>query len=73
MEEGQPPMEEEQPMEEGQPPMEEEQTNNSFMNNEFKTINTTPHMQNPQQRTQDEDDVFFPDAAETRQKNIMYK
>ena len=64
---------EEQPMEEGQPPMEEEQTNNSFMNNEFKTINTTPHMQNPQQRTQDEDDVFFPDAAETRQKNIMYK
>tara|TARA_B100001175_G_scaffold317445_1_gene334403 strand:+ start:537 stop:1451 length:915 start_codon:yes stop_codon:yes gene_type:complete len=54
-------------------PMMEEQNNNSFMNNEFRTINTAPRMQKPMQRTQDDDGVFFPDAAEARQKNIMYK
>ena len=54
-------------------PMMEEQNNNSFMNNEFRTINTAPRMQKPMQRTQDDDGVFFPDAAESRQKNIMYK
>ncbi len=64
------PMREEQMMEE---PMMEEQNNNSFMNNEFRTINTAPRMQKPMQRTQDDDGVFFPDAAEARQKNIMYK
>jgi len=71
----------EEPMEgepmEGEPmreePMMEEQNNNSFMNNEFRTINTAPRMQKPMQRTQDDDGVFFPDAAEARQKNIMYK
>jgi len=71
----------EEPMEgepmEGEPmreePMMEEQNNNSFMNNEFRTINTAPRMQKPMQRTQDDDGVFFPDAAESRQKNIMYK
>lgn len=66
----------EEPME-GEPmegePMMEEQNNNSFMNNEFRTINTAPRMQKPMQRTQDDDGVFFPDAAEARQKNIMYK
>ena len=64
------PMREEPMMEE---PMVEEQNNNSFMNNEFRTINTAPRMQKPMQRTQDDDGVFFPDAAEARQKNIMYK
>lgn len=64
------PMREEQMMEE---PMMEEQNNRSFMNNEFRTINTAPRMQKPMQRTQDDDGVFFPDAAEARQKNIMYK
>jgi len=64
------PMREEPMMEE---PMMEEQNNNSFMNNEFRTINTAPRMQKPMQRTQDDDGVFFPDAAEARQKNIMYK
>ena len=64
------PMREEPMMEE---PMMEEQNNNSFMNNEFRTINTAPRMQKPMQRTQDDDGVFFPDAAESRQKNIMYK
>ena len=54
-------------------PMMEERNNNSFMNNEFRTINTAPRMQKPMQRTQDDDGVFFPDAAEARQKNIMYK
>jgi hypothetical protein len=43
------------------------------MNNEFRTINTAPQSQKPMQRTQDDDGVFFPDAAESRQKNIMYK
>tara|TARA_B100001778_G_C18584680_1_gene629271 strand:- start:662 stop:1576 length:915 start_codon:yes stop_codon:yes gene_type:complete len=64
------PMREEQMMEE---PMMEEQNNNSFMNNEFRTINTAPQSHKPMQRTQDDDGVFFPDAAEARQKNIMYK
>ena len=64
------PMREEPMMEE---PMMEEQNNRSFMNNEFRTINTAPRMQKPMQRTQDDDGVFFPDAAEARQKNIMYK
>ena len=59
------PMREEPMMEE---PMMEEQNNNSFMNNEFRTINTAPRMQKPMQRTQDDDGVFFPDAAEARQK-----
>ena len=54
-------------------PMMEERNNNSFMNNEFRTINTAPQSHKPMQRTQDDDGVFFPDAAEARQKNIMYK
>jgi len=53
--------------------MMEERNNNSFMNNEFRTINTAPQSHKPMQRTQDDDGVFFPDAAEARQKNIMYK
>tara|TARA_X000001036_G_scaffold413414_1_gene427682 strand:- start:10501 stop:11430 length:930 start_codon:yes stop_codon:yes gene_type:complete len=54
-------------------PMMEERNNSSFMNNEFRTINTAPQSHKPMQRTQDDDGVFFPDAAEARQKNIMYK
>jgi|TARA_B100001094_G_scaffold76371_1_gene72789 hypothetical protein len=61
----------EEPM--GGEPMMEERNNSSFMNNEFRTINTAPQSQKPMQRTQDDDGVFFPDAAESRQKNIMYK
>ena len=64
------PMMEEPMMEE---PMMEERNNSSFMNNEFRTINTAPQSHKPMQRTQDDDGVFFPDAAEARQKNIMYK
>jgi len=64
------PMMGEQMMEE---PMMGEGNNRSFMNNEFRTINTAPRVQKPMQRTQDDDGVFFPDAAESRQKNIMYK
>lgn len=64
------PMREEPMMEE---PMMEERNNSSFMNNEFRTINTAPQSHKPMQRTQDDDGVFFPDAAEARQKNIMYK
>tara|TARA_Y100000389_G_scaffold144606_1_gene142980 strand:+ start:567 stop:1496 length:930 start_codon:yes stop_codon:yes gene_type:complete len=61
----------EEPM--GGEPMMEERNNSSFMNNEFRTINTAPQSHKPMQRTQDDDGVFFPDAAESRQKNIMYK
>ena len=48
------------------------QTSGDFMNNEFKTINTSSASQ-AQQNPIEDDGVFFPDAAEARQKNIMYK
>ena len=48
------------------------QTGENFMNNEFKTINTSSASQE-QQIPREDDGVFFPDAAESRQKNIMYK
>tara|TARA_B000000441_G_scaffold112545_1_gene83054 strand:+ start:26 stop:946 length:921 start_codon:yes stop_codon:yes gene_type:complete len=58
----------------GEEPSTTEEPTISFMNNEFKTINTAhqaqPSMGNEHGET---DDVFFPDAAESRQKNIMYK
>lgn len=63
----------------GEPSMGEEpyvrgEPTNSFMNNEFKTINTTPQARESMTSEHGEsDDVFFPDAAESRQKNIMYK
>ena len=63
----------------GEPSMGEEpymrgEPTNSFMNNEFKTINTAPQArQNMDNEHGESDDVFFPDAAESRQKNIMYK
>ena len=63
----------------GEPSMGEEpyvrgEPTNSFMNNEFKTINTTPQARESMASEHGEsDDVFFPDAAESRQKNIMYK
>jgi len=69
---GEPSMEEEPSMDE-EPSMGGEPTN-SFMNNEFKTISTTPQTRQGMASEHGEsDDVFFPDAAETRQKNIMYK
>ena len=63
----------------GEPSMGEEpyvrgEPTNSFMNNEFKTMNTTPQARESMASEHGEsDDVFFPDAAESRQKNIMYK
>ena len=63
----------------GEPSMGEEpyargEPTNSFMNNEFKTINTAPQTRESMASEHGEsDDVFFPDAAESRQKNIMYK
>ena len=69
----------EEPSMEGEPSMGEEpymrgEPTNSFMNNEFKTINTAPQARQSMDNEHGEsDDVFFPDAAESRQKNIMYK
>ena len=69
----------EEPSMGGEPSMGEEpyargEPTNSFMNNEFKTINTTPQARESMASEHGEsDDVFFPDAAESRQKNIMYK
>ena len=69
----------EEPSMGGEPSMGEEpyargEPTNSFMNNEFKTINTTPQTRESMASEHGEsDDVFFPDAAESRQKNIMYK
>ena len=63
----------------GEPSMGEEpyargEPTNSFMNNEFKTINTAPQTRESMASEHGEsDDVFFPDAVESRQKNIMYK
>ena len=65
-------IQEEPQIESIQAPQIPEQTNESFMNNEFKTINTSSTPQ-AQQGQGEEDGVFFPDAAEARQKNIMYK
>lgn len=75
---GEPSMSEEPSMG-GEPSMGEEpyargEPTNSFMNNEFKTINTAPQTRESMASEHGEsDDVFFPDAAESRQKNIMYK
>ena len=69
----------EEPSMGGEPSMGEEpyargEPTNSFMNNEFKTINTTPQTRESMASEHGEsDEVFFPDAAESRQKNIMYK
>ena len=69
----------EEPSMGGEPSMGEEpyargEPTNSFMNNEFKTINTTPQARESMASEHGEsDDVFFPDAVESRQKNIMYK
>ena len=65
-------IQEEPQIESIQAPQIPEQTNESFMNNEFKTINTSSTPQ-AQQGQGEEDGVFFSDAAEARQKNIMYK
>jgi len=61
--------EEPQPMEEEPQPMEEEpqQPQTSPLDNEFRTINTAP----PVQEREDEE-VLFPDASETRAKKVGY-
>jgi hypothetical protein len=61
--------EEPQPMEEETQPMEEEpqQPQTSPLDNEFRTINTAP----PVQEREDEE-VLFPDASETRAKKVGY-
>ena len=57
-----------------EPSMGVEEPTSSFMNNEFKTINTSPQAHQSMGSEHGESDgVFFPDAAESRQKNIMYK
>jgi len=61
--------EEPQPMEGEPQPMEEEpqQPQTSPLDNEFRTINTAP----PVQEREDEE-VLFPDASETRAKKVGY-
>lgn len=61
-----------EPMGEAGPPMDEPQqveTESSPFDNEFKTISTTDH-QPPE--AEQEDDVLFPDASETRAKKVGY-
>jgi hypothetical protein len=61
-----------EPMAETEPPMGEPQqmeTQSSPFDNEFKTISTTGQL--PEQH-EEEDDVLFPDASETRAKKVGY-
>jgi len=67
------PMAEAEPMAETEPPMGEPQqmeTQSSPFDNEFKTISTTGQL--PEQHEEEEDDVLFPDASETRAKKVGY-
>ncbi len=62
-----------EPMAETEPPMGEPQqmeTQSSPFDNEFKTISTTGQL--PEQHEEEEDDVLFPDASETRAKKVGY-
>ena len=61
-----------EPMGEAGPPMDEPQTaeeESSPFDNEFKTISTTDQ---PPEAEEEEDDVLFPDASETRAKKVGY-
>lgn len=61
-----------EPMGEAGPPMGEPQqveTESSPFDNEFKTISTTDQ---PPPEAEEEDDVLFPDASETRAKKVGY-
>ena len=61
-----------EPMGEAGPPMDEPQqveTESSPFDNEFKTISTTDQ---PPPEAEEEDDVLFPDASETRAKKVGY-
>ena len=63
---------ESEPMAEAGPPMGEPQqveTESSPFDNEFKTISTTDQ---PPPEAEEEDDVLFPDASETRAKKVGY-
>jgi len=63
---------ESEPMAEAEPPMSEPQqmeTQSSPFDNEFKTISTT---EQPPEQHEEEDDVLFPDASETRAKKVGY-
>ena len=63
---------ESEPMAEAGPPMDEPQqveTESSPFDNEFKTISTTDQ---PPPEAEEEDDVLFPDASETRAKKVGY-
>ena len=63
---------ESEPMAEAGPPMGEPQqveTGSSPFDNEFKTISTTDQ---PPPEAEEEDDVLFPDASETRAKKVGY-
>mgnify|MGYP007059386140 CR=1 FL=1 len=62
-----------EPMGEAGPPMDEPQqveTESSPFDNEFKTISTTDHQ--PPEAVEEDDDVLFPDASETRAKKVGY-
>ena len=61
-----------EPMAEAGPPMGEPQqveTESSPFDNEFKTISTTGQ---PPEAEEEDDDVLFPDASETRAKKVGY-
>ena len=61
-----------EPMTEAGPPMDEPQqveTESSPFDNEFKTISTTGQ---PPEAEEEDDDVLFPDASETRAKKVGY-
>lgn len=61
-----------EPVGEAGPPMDEPQTaeeESSPFDNEFKTISTTDQ---PPEAEEEEDDVLFPDASETRAKKVGY-
>ena len=63
---------ESEPMAEAGTPMDEPQqveTESSPFDNEFKTISTTDQ---PPPEAEEEDDVLFPDASETRAKKVGY-
>ena len=67
-----PPEGEAEPMAEAGPPMGEPQqveTESSPFDNEFKTISTTGQ---PPEAEEEDDDVLFPDASETRAKKVGY-
>jgi hypothetical protein len=61
--EPEPSMEEPQPTEEGE---------SSPFDNEFKTISTSDQPPQPMEEEQEDDDVLFPDASETRAKKVGY-